>query len=346
MKKIAIDITHFDKLSGYWVVTRNIVKWLLENDTENFYYLFSNESKNIESLKEFKNFKFINTNDSFIKYKFFKLSKYLKENNIDIFFSLDQTLPFKKVCKYIVIEHDIWMQKLWKKTLLKILFSKDFFLWLYHLLDIEKYHLKKADFIITPTNYVKNDIIKYYNLDESKIKVINWWINHLLKKADLVKKENYILFPYIHNSLFVEDLANKIIEKWLVDKIILLRYWKDFQNPKIIDINKTIYPNENIDYYSKALLSIYISLNEWFWIVPPESMYYWTPVIFNNNTCLEEVSSWWWIMLNELNIDLFISEIEKLLNDNEYYNDIVTKWYNHIEKYTWENAIEKIKSLF
>ncbi|MDR0650642.1 MAG: hypothetical protein LBG59_04500 [Candidatus Peribacteria bacterium] len=107
MKRIAIDITHYGRMSGYGVVTRNIVKGLLQADPDNFYLLISNTHQKVDDLKEFKNFEFVNTNENFALYKFFTLPKHLKKYHIDIFFSLDQTLPFKKVCKYIVVEHDV-----------------------------------------------------------------------------------------------------------------------------------------------------------------------------------------------------------------------------------------------
>jgi len=347
MNNIAIDITHFDKLSGFGVVTRNIIKWLLEEQDGNFYYLFSNEEKNLDSLNEYKNFKFIKINDWFIKYKFFSLAKYLRQYKIDIFFSLDQTLPFKKVCKYIMIEHDIWMQRLWKKLDLLKLFLKKDFLWLYHLLDIEKYHLKKADIIITPTNYVKNDIIDYYGLDKNKIKVINWWLDHLEKASEEINKENYILFPYLNeSSWFAEKLAEKILEKKLVDKIIFLRYFKKIENPNIINVDKKIQAEENKEFYSKAKITIYLSSNDWFWIVPLESMHYWTPVIFNKNTCLDEVSWNGGIEIDKLNLDDFIFEIEKILKNPEVYNNQINNGYQWIKKYKWENTVKKIIDLF
>jgi hypothetical protein len=107
MKTIAIDITHYERMSGYGVVTRNIVKGLLQADPENFYILISNTHQNVEDLKEFTNWKFVNTKEKFTLYKFFTLPKHLKKHNVDVFLSLDQTLPFKKVCKYVMVEHDV-----------------------------------------------------------------------------------------------------------------------------------------------------------------------------------------------------------------------------------------------
>jgi hypothetical protein len=115
MKRIAIDITHYERMSGYGVVTRNIVKGLLQADPKNFYVLISSTHQNTNDLKGFKNFEVINTKENFTLYKFFTLPKHLKKHKIDIFLSLDQTLPFHKVCKYIVIEHDIGFQRLGKR---------------------------------------------------------------------------------------------------------------------------------------------------------------------------------------------------------------------------------------
>lgn len=350
MKNIAIDITHYERISGYWVVTRNIVKWIIEKNDGNFYYLFSNEDKNLNSLKEFKNFVFINTHEWFTKYKFFSLPKYLKKYNIDIFLSLDQTLPFKKVCKYIVIEHDIWFQRLWKKWLLKWLLNGSFKKsWvLYYLLNIEKIHLKNADIIVTPSEFTKNELIDFYEIDENKIKVIYWWIDHLIKNSIKYSKKDFILFPFCndHNNGFVYKLAQRIISKNITKKVIILKWNQKISTVDWIEIIQTYISNKDLEqYYKEALITIYYSYYDWFWFIPLESMFYSTPVIVNNSSSLPEISGKWAIIINSMDIDIWISKIEEIIKIDSLYNKMIIAWKIQVEKYNWLNTIEQILSL-
>lgn len=348
MKKIAIDITHFDRLSGYGVVTRNIVKWLLKKDTTNFYYLFANKDFDLNSLNEFKNFEFIKIPDWFIKYKFFSLAKYLKEYKIDVFLSLDQDLPLIKTCKYICISHDIWAQIKWKINILKQLLS----LWtdkldrIYHLLDLEKISLKKADLVFTPSLNTKNDVISHYKISENKIILNYWWIDHLKEKNNY-EKENYILFPYSNlYSNFQYKLANKLIETWIINKVLFLRpaYIDNnfILNKNIEIIQCPILPENNEKYYKKAVLSVYLSDYDWFWFVPLESMFYWTPVIYNQHSCMEEITSNWWIWIKKLDLDDFYQKIKEIIENKKMYESIKWKGYNNLARFKWENTVNKI----
>ena len=83
MKKIAIDISYYWKLWWYWVVTNNLLKRILEADKKNYFYLISNEKKELTEISHLKNWTQISTGSSFIKHKFFKTSSLLKKHNID-----------------------------------------------------------------------------------------------------------------------------------------------------------------------------------------------------------------------------------------------------------------------
>ncbi|MDR2415716.1 MAG: glycosyltransferase [Candidatus Peribacteria bacterium] len=227
MKTIAIDITHYERMSGYGVVTRNIVKGLLQADPDNFYVLISHTHQNVENLKEFKNRKFVNTNENFTLYKFFTLPKYLKKHNVEVFLSLDQTLPFKKVCKYLIVEHDIVYQRMGKRNLLKNFFMNKHIrrlTFLYYFLDFEKLWLKKADTIITPSQFTKEELIQYYHIRPEKINVVYRGMDYTFYSNKQYKKKNQILFPFpsLHSD-FAFKLANELLEKRIIESIVMTK---------------------------------------------------------------------------------------------------------------------------
>ena len=71
------------------------------------------------------------------------------------------------------------------------------------------------------------DLVKYFKINSDKIVVTNWWLEHINDwKFDdgLLKKDNYILFPFSNFYWdFQYKLANLLIDNKLVDKIYFLK---------------------------------------------------------------------------------------------------------------------------
>ena len=342
-KKIAIDISYYWKLSWYWIVTNNLLKNILEKDKKNYFYLISNENKNLSEIKHLKNWEFICTNTSFVLHKFFKLTKYLKKYWIDLYFSFDQDIPLKKVCKYAIVCHDIWAYIYWKKdTLINLLKKKiSLLVWIYYLLGIDKKSAKKSDLIFCPSQNTKNDLIKYYWIDKNKIIVSYWWLDHL-KTNSTWKINDYILFPFSNlYDDFQYELANKLIEEKIINKIVFLKP-ACLNNDNILKngikiIRNRISESELANYYSNAKLSIYLTSYDGFWFPPLESIFYWTPVLCNNAPCIPEILDWLWI-IGELNENNFIATIKKYLNDKKSYESLLVKQKNRIKIFNRNNT--------
>lgn len=357
MKKIAIDISHYWKMSWYGIVTNNLLKKILETDDKNKYYLISNEKKDLSDLRNLNNRQFICTKVSFSIHKFFILPKYLKKYHIDTYFSFDQDLPFKKVCKYAIISHDIWAVVLWKWWTLKMLFKKKFNIinWIYHLLNIEKRSAQKADIIFCPSENTKKDLIKYFSVDKNKIFITYRWLDHL--KKSIPSKDNvtkYILFPFSNlYSDFQYELANKLIDNWVINEIYFLRPAclnnKNITlNEWIRIINKRISDEELTSFYKNAELSIYLSSYDWFWFPPLESIFHNTPVICNNSSSIPEILDNLWI-INSLNINKFLEVITNILNNPKAKKDLLIKQKTRIEifkrKYTVNTILNHLTNL-
>ena len=354
MKKIALDISYYWKMSGYWVVTNNLLKKMLEKDNDNYFYLISNERKDLKELNHLNNREFVCTDSSFIFHKFLRLPRYLKKYNIDTYFSFDQELPLIKVCKYVCIFHDIWALVLWKKNIIKQLFTR----WtnkldrIYHLLWFEKRAARKADYVFCPSKNTKKDLIKMFWIKENKIEVIYRWIDHFWvhEKIDKNQKDNYILIPFSNlYDDFQYELANKIIENKIVDKVIFLRpayIDNEVQLEKNIEIIKSRIPQDKLEnYYKKSLLSIYLSDYDWFWFVPLESVCFWTPVLCNKTSCIPEIMWNLWIIEN-LWIQDYINKIMELLWNKSLYNNLLQQQTNNNSKYKRDNIIPNILKSF
>ncbi|EJO5349502.1 glycosyltransferase family 4 protein [Clostridium botulinum] len=142
-----------------------LLEGLFSQHPEGQYNLIWDESPYIDEWSKYKCVKYIDMNINRIAGNYRPLEKFLETNNIDIYHSPNNgfSIPNNKICKYVITVHD----------LLPITNS--------HYVD-EKYSKKfktvfpnvlpKVDKIIAVSNFIKGELISYFNIPENKIQVI------------------------------------------------------------------------------------------------------------------------------------------------------------------------------
>lgn len=343
MIKIWIDISHYNKLSGYWLVTREILKKLVKNQNLKI-FLLSNEEKDIEtSIKTEKNVKIIYTSCNYFLYRLRKQWLICNDLWLDIFFSFDQFVPIieKKNIKYINIIHDIdeYVNFSWFKAIFyysKLWLRKQLF---FNLFKLDRFVINKSDSIISPSHYTKNNLVNHMNILSEKIYVIYRWIDHIPSKL-YFKKKDYVLFPLCHwTDWFIYNLANKIIEQKLTKEVIIFKPLGNIEKNIILKkevkiINKKLTEKEKYKFFWESKCAIYISDGEWFWFVPLECIYLWTHTLYYNNYSLWEIVWKAWTWIKEKNTNIFLKKINFSLTKNR--KNILKKLYNR------ETTTEKI----
>ena len=143
-----------------------VVKNILNIDRENQYFLFSRE-KLSEEFTKFENVENVILNWPIKKFwTIIKLSSGIKKYNLDLFFSPAHNLPackFKKIITWHDLGYEYYPKYYSKLQLLS--------------LKLGAKKLKKADIIISPSEFTKKDIVKFYKIDENKVKVIEHGID-------------------------------------------------------------------------------------------------------------------------------------------------------------------------
>ena len=177
--KIAININELTlkQNTGVKVYTREIVKVLALIDKENEYFLYikspsktelSSETSELSSVLDgdFNNFKLKPSKSCLPFWTYTKLSQEIKKDQPDILFMPIQATPFfrkPKNLRIVITVHDLAF------FLFPDHFTrKDRFLLNFH----TKRAVEMADKIIAPSEATKNDIVKFYGIDKSKIKVV------------------------------------------------------------------------------------------------------------------------------------------------------------------------------
>jgi len=344
-KNIGIDISHYNKLSGYWVVTNNILYGLLKNDNYNFFLL---SNRDITLPKEFKkpNIHIIISKQPYYFYRLFYQYFLLKKYKIDTFLSFDQIVPLLKSCKYTAIVHDLDNQQRYTWRNAKYFWwIKNYPAFFYFLINIDKILAKFYDKIICPSEYTKQQIIHFFKKKEKDITVTNRWMDHLKRYNENYKKQDYIIFPSYNHiyDFFLKTLAKEILDQWIIKSVIFRKAPKiDFWDTRIHNITKWCTDEEREKMFSEAKAAIYISDGEWFGFVPLELAFCKTPVIYYNRFCLQEIFGDIWIPFEKLDNKEIINQLRHLLWNTIEYNKKIETWIKKIHKFSWLWTIQKI----
>lgn len=363
MKRIGINMSHYNVMWWYWVVATNIVNELLKLDDYEF-YLFNNKDFSLpDEYSSKKNIhKVVTKANNYIFYRLFTQWKLIKKYKIQTFYTPDQIVPLKKHCKYISTVHDLYDYSKYSWFRAFYYFYSMWFKWwlrvfLYHFLPLDKIFAKKSDYIVTPSTNSKNEIMKFFGVKSDKIIVSYWWIDHM-KEYDLINdNKEYVLFPlsdcYCSNYLAFR-IWKVIIRNNLVKNVYYWKPWwikyekfKQFENEKWFIISrKRLTEEEKFNLIMNAKCCIYISLFEWFWFVPLEVLKIWTPLIYRKVCSLGEVIGDVWLWITSDNVDDYLRSLSEIINDSDYSEELIKNGKIRSNKFTrWEtvrNFVEKL----
>lgn len=308
--KIGFDAKRlFCNRTGLGNYSRTIVSNYADYCPEDELYLYSPKDKNLEDSIKFKTSnKFKTVFNSSLFWRSRRIIKDLKRDQIQIFHGLSNELPFgihKSGIKSVVTIHDL-IFKVYPKT--------------YPLIDRIIYDLKVryackySDTIIAISESTKQDIIKYYNINEDKINVIpqttlpEYWENNDLNIQKSLKKEFNLNTDFFISVGTIEERKNLksvliafsevkskiplvIIGNGKSYKQEILQVIKDLNLSQwVYFIPRRISNLELKNIYSLAKFSIYLSIYEGFGLPVLESRLSGTPVITSNTSSLPEAA--------------------------------------------------------
>ena len=222
--------------------------------------------------------------------------------------------------------------------------------------------LKTSRYILAPTNFTKNELLKFSTIPANKIAVTP-------EAADVFVDK---LVPYEHpfkefilyvgqqsdykNIRRLGDAHQKLLEKYPNLGLILVgrvnasarsnqAYFegKGYQNICFTDF----LPDTQRDWlYTNAAAYVFPSLMEGFGLPGLEAMGYGAPVISSTATCLPEVYGDAAQYFNPLDVGDMARAIDEVLTDNKLRNELIKKGYKQIAKYSWQRTAKQTHSVY
>lgn len=280
------------------------------------------------------------------------------EKKLDLFFAPDHHIPYMKTIPVVATVMDIipFIHPQWASPRLR---------------RVKNYAFKKAilsaDHIITVSQYSKNEIIKYFNIDKCKVSVVMLGVDKkyfirinedtkltVLKRYNLEK--NFFIFvgtlqPRKNIMKIIEafeSLPVSIKERnhliivgqngWKTDELII----------KLHHLQKSGYgrwlnyvPDDQLlSLLQSAIALVYPSLYEGFGLPIVEAFASNCPVISSNTTSIPEVAGDAAILVDPNSIDQISSAMYKISTNSELRTELISKGQKQVKKFTWSKSAQ------
>ena len=228
-----------------------------------------------------------------------------------------------------------------------------------------------SDRIIADSNNTKNDIIKYYHVDEQKISVIPLGASGKYKQLDFqivesVKTKYQLNFPFV---LFVGTLeprkniptllkAFSICKKKISGlKLVIVgqmgwKYAEIFSTLADLDLTKDVIflyyvPREDLPaLYNAAELFVYPSFYEGFGLPPLEAMQCGVPVITSNTSSLPEIVGERGNMVHPTDVCGLADMMYLLLSDDNQRKENIRYGLSRTKMFSWEKCAQQTQEVY
>ncbi|MCQ8894113.1 MAG: glycosyltransferase family 4 protein [Methanolinea sp.] len=218
-----------------------------------------------------------------------------------------------------------------------------------------------ADRVITISNNTKNDIVRYFNVDESKIDII--YLANSLKISKyppgLRLPSQYILFVgdrhhYKNFAGFVTAITPLL--KGSSPLHLVCAGGQDFSPEEVALLKKLSIWGKVLKYpitdeslyhlYNNAICFVFPSLYEGFGIPVLESFFSGCPAVLSNGGSLPEIGGQAAVYFDPLDLDSIHICVKRVVMDEQLRMNMRELGYERVKKFTWEEAARKTRDVY
>jgi len=254
-----------------------------------------------------------------------RLSREMLKNPVDILFIPAHTFPYfaKKV---VITVHGLEFENVpqaysWFERI-KLRF-------------LTKRNAKKADKIIVPSEFVKNDLIKFYKINPEKIFVVyHGIVKNENCKLKIENSKKYILYLGGYQ-------ARKNIDNLKKAYAILKDKYKIQHELILAGADKYVSEEEKWNLLRNADIMVYPSLCEGFGFPPLEAQSLGIPVVSSNVSAIPEILGDSALLVNPQSPEEIAEAIYKVLTDENLRNNLIKKGQENIKRFSWLNCAKE-----
>ncbi|MEO0072517.1 MAG: glycosyltransferase family 1 protein [candidate division WOR-3 bacterium] len=345
----------------------SIVSALLDLDSKNKYLIWLRRGVDLPRFDYNVYIRYVPYYSVFRIFWFnFLLPLEIYDHKLDIFWGTANALPLIKTSKFVVTIHDLssFFLKETYPLLRRIYYQK-----------IITNAVRKADLIITDSDFSRSSILNYFSLSPEKVKTIYLGVlpvffkkpspreisrvkkiynlpdNYILTLSVLEPKKNIERLIYAYSLLKSKyrDLPALVVAGskkygWINNKIFTLvqelKLEKDIRFPG--EINHYDLPI----IYHGAMLFVFPSLYEGFGLPVLEAMAAGIPVITSNTSSLSEIANGCAVLVDPYDVNNIEQAIETVIFDSEKRHMLSIKGKMNAQRFSWYNAAKSLLTIF
>lgn len=368
--RIVIDARFYGVQAGIGRYIRNLINNLQKIDKENEYFI-------LLLGKDFKDFnESYNFNKKLADFNWYGVEEQLRLPGIlnglkaDLVHFPHFNIPLIYKGKFVVTIHDLTHQHFaMKRATTRLPFI--YFIKQKGYKLVFKKAVRESLKIITPSNYVKNLIIKEYGINQSKINVIYEGVDDKIlsigknikrvKIEKIIKKFN-ITSPFIfyvgnaHPHKNVEGLITAFLEikKNLKNLSLVLSgydhyFWQRIKNEfnhKNIIFTNFVTDEELVVLYKKASCFVMPSYEEGFGLPVLEAMANLCPVVSSNSDALCEIGGNASVYFNPKDQADTVDKIKMVLTDNSLRKKMVELGQKRVQQFSWQKMAKQTLEVY
>ncbi|HET7320853.1 MAG TPA: glycosyltransferase family 1 protein, partial [Candidatus Saccharimonadales bacterium] len=222
---------------------------------------------------------------------------------------------------------------------------------------------KKSKAIITPSQFVKDDLVAYAGINPDKVTVTYEAADHIADPpAPLPSLQNkqfimYVGRPTPHKNLERLVDAFRLLKAQHPALHLVLAGKKDnnYRRMEALAQQKSIENVEFTDFISDSGLRwlyencdayVFPSLSEGFGLPGLEAMVHGAPVASSNATCLPEIYGDAAHYFNPTDTQSMADAINEVLTDKNLRNDLVERGKTQAAKYSWQHMAEQTLAVY
>ena len=350
-----------DKLEGIGWVAYECLRRIVKSHPEvEFYFIFDREPDQrfvfADNVKPVVLFPQARHPFLYIAFFEFAVARFLRKQKPDLYLSTDGYLSLRSKTKQLAVFHDLNFEH----------FPQDFpKIHLWHYKKFFPKYARKADRIITVSEFSKKDICDCYGINPDKIDVAYNGANEAFKPIS-EEIQNEIRQKYTDGNpyfMFVGSLHPRKNLARLFTAFDMFKSKNDNKVKLVIVGNKKWWTEPIKNAYdamkhkddvvfagrlsvedlhlvtASALASVYVSYFEGFGIPIVEAFKCDTPVITSNVTSMPEVAADAALLVDPFKIESIAEAMEKML-DEDVRKSLIEKGKVRREDFSWEKAAE------
>ncbi len=385
--KIGVDATCWGNKRGFGRFTRELLEAVLANDSENKYLFFlDEETSESEQIPANAEKVFAATKVSQMKAAsaagrrslkdLWAMSRQVMRHDLDVFFfpAVYSYFPIFNRAKIIVTLHDVIADHhpslIFPNSQAKLFWKLK-----------QNAAIRQAHLIITVSEYSKEQIVKYFKLPESRVRVIaeaarpvfkvlpnSAKTEEILKRYNVNPGQKFLLYvggisPHKNLKTLINAFEEIVSNEQFADiKLILVGDYKDDPffsaypdlKKQVADLNledKVVFTGfvEDADLaylYNTAYLLVFPSLEEGFGLPAIEAMACGTPVAASNCSSLPEVLGDAGRFFDPLDQDNMAQIIMEILRDELLRDEMSRTGLARSQQFSWETAAQKMCAIF